>query len=421
MNASYCSVVAVRLLFVTQWFPPEPTRVPETIATSLSDKGFDVAVLTGTPNFPTGEVVEGYSARRFQRDEHRGLPVLSTPLYPSHDASAGRRIVNYVSWAVSAAAAVVGWRPARRADVALVYSSPATAAIPAMLARLLRGTPFVLLVEDLWPDSVTATGFFQRGVGRRIGVPVLERFVGLTYRLADHVAVISPGMRRVVVGRGVPADKVTVVYNWVRDESAQAVPVEGEDVHLVYGGNLGRAQGLDVIIKALAVLDDPSVRVSFVGNGVCREELVELARELTPDQVDFHPRMDLADFQDFARTASALFVCLSADPLFDITLPSKVQSTLAMGLPLIASAGTDAREVVDASGAGWTAPAGDVEALASAMASARDAGRDERARRGAAGRAWYERELSEGVNATRLADLLRRAGAGQPDEGRGAA
>lgn len=410
----------MRLLFVTQWFPPEPTRVPETIATSLSDKGFDVAVMTGTPNFPTGQVVDGYSTRRFQRDEHRGLPVLTTPLYPSHDASAGRRIVNYASWALSAAAAVIGWRPARRAEVALVYSSPATAAVPAMLARILRRTPFVLLVEDLWPDSVTATGFFQHGIGRRVGVPLLDRFVALTYRMADHVAVISPGMRRVLIGRGVPEDKVSVVYNWVRDESSQAPPSEGTGVHFVYGGNLGRAQGLDVIIKALAALDDPEVRVSFVGNGVCRDELVELADEMTPDQVDFLQRMELADFQDFARTASALFVCLSADPLFDITLPSKVQSTLAMGLPLIASAGRDAREVVDVSGAGWTAPAGDVEALAAAMASARDAGREERARRGALGRAWYDDELSEEVNATRLAELLRRAGAGR-HEGSGAA
>ena len=418
MNAPYCSVVAVRLLFVTQWFPPEPTRVPETIAASLSDKGFDVSVVTGTPNFPTGEVVDGYSTRRFQRDEHRGVPVLNTPLYPSHDASAGRRIVNYVSWAASAAAAIIAWRPARWADVVLVYSSPATAAIPAMVAKLLRRTPFVLLIEDLWPDSVTATGFFQRGVGRRVGVPLLERFVGLTYRMADHVAVISPGMRRVLVSRGVPEDKVTVVYNWVRDEATHEVPLEGDDVHFVYGGNLGRAQGLDVIIRALAALGDPSIRVSFVGNGVCRDELVELARELTPDQVDFHPRMELEDFQRFARTASALFVCLSSDPLFDITLPSKVQSTLAMGLPLIASAGKDAREVVDMSGAGWSAPAGDVTGLAVAMASARDAGREERARRGAAGRAWYEGELSEEVNATRLADLLRSSGALRHEEGK---
>lgn len=399
----------MRLLFVTQWFPPEPTRVPATIASSLSDKGVDVSVLTGAPNFPTGRVVDGYSVSRFQRDEYEGLPVLHTPLYPSHDQSAVRRIVNYVSWAASAAVASLWWTPARRADVALVYSSPATAALPAMLRRLVSGTPYVLLIEDLWPDSVTATGFFKRGIGKRVGVPVLHRFVQATYEMADHVAVISPGMRRVLVERGVREDKVTVVHNWVRDEPDQPRPREADGVHFVYGGNLGRAQGLDVIIRALAQLRDPDVKVSFVGNGLCRDELMALADDLVPGQVEFLPRMELSDFQEIARKASALFVCLSADPLFDVTLPSKVQSTLAMGLPVIASAGRDARELVEAAGAGWTAAAGDVSALTVALAQTRDAGRDERARRGASGRSWYERELSEDVNADRLLSLLETA------------
>lgn len=405
----YCSVGAVRLLFVTQWFPPEPTRVPATIASSLSDRGVDVSILTGTPNFPTGEVAEGYSVVRFQRDNYDDLPVLHTPLYPSHDQSAARRIINYFSWAVSATAASLCWAPARRADVALVYSSPATAAIPAMTLRLLRGTPYVLLVEDLWPDSVTATGFFKRGIGKLIAVPILQRFVQMTYRLADHVAVISPGMRRVLIERGVREDKVSVVHNWVRDEPEQPLPSEANGVHFVYGGNLGRAQGLEVIIRALAELGDPGVKVSFVGNGLCRDELVALAKDLVPDQVEFLPRMELSAFQEIARLASALFVCLSADPLFDVTLPSKVQSTLAMGLPVIVSAGADARALVEAAGAGWTAAAGDVSALTAAMAQTRDAGRDERARRGASGRSWYERELSEDVNAGRLHALLTAA------------
>lgn len=373
----------------------------------MGDLGFDVAVLTGTPNFPAGKVVEGYSATRFQSDEYEGMPVLHSPLYPSHDSSALRRMANYVSWSVSAACAVLGWAPARKADVALVYSSPATAALSAMVGRLVWRTPFVLLVQDLWPDSVTATGYFQRGIGKRVAVPILEKFVLLTYRMADHVVAITPGMRRVLIERGVPEDQVSVIYNWVRDESVQPARTEEQGVHFVYGGNLGRAQGLDIIIRALARLGDPSVRFSFVGNGVCRDELVDLAEHLVPGQVDFLPKMTLTEFRDFARPASAHFVCLSNNPLFNVTLPSKVQSTLAMGVPVIVSAGSDVREIVEEAGAGWTAPAEDVEALADAMAQARDAGRDERVRRGAAGRTWYESRMSRDVNAPRLAALLR--------------
>ena len=371
-------------------------------------------MVTGTPNFPDGVVHEDHSARRYARRVHGGLPVLHTPLYPSHDASAARRIINYLSWAIAASVAVPVWTRSRRADVALVYSSPATAALPAMVLKVLRRTPYVLLVEDLWPDSVTATGFMRSRIARRLIIPALDAFVRLTYRMAAHVAVTSSGMGRALVDRGVPADRVSLVYNWLREEESLGSMQQSDGhLHLVYGGNLGRAQGLETVVHAIAEVGDPTVRVSFVGDGVCRDELEMLAEELIPGQADFRPRVPLREFQEIARSASALVVSLAADPLFDMTLPGKVQSSLAMGVPVIVSAGRDARELVDGAVAGWTAEAGDVSGLAAAIVRAREAGPAERAERGRLGRELFDSELSEDVNAVRLADLLKSAATGR--------
>lgn len=407
----------MRVLFLSQWFPPEPSRVPVAVTQSLADRGADVRVVTGTPNYPTGDVPDGWSATRYRREHHRGWPVLHSPLYPSHDRATFKRILNYLSFAAAASIGTLGWAPARHAEVTLVYGSPATAAMPAMILRLARGVPYVIYVQDLWPDSITATGFFQGRIARKILVPILERMVGLTYRWADAVAVISPGMERELHSRGVPQSKTMLIHNWIGGE---APPVHGAPAsgrfNIVYGGTVGRAQGLDVVVRAVSLVEDQDVHVHFIGDGVEVDHLKSLAEELIPGQASFTPRVPLTAFQERAAEASLMLVCLRDDPLFDITLPSKVQSSLGMGLPLLASGGRDIRELVLAAGAGWAAPAGDAEALAREIADAKSAGSLERARRGRAGRAYFDAHLTESVNGSKLYGLLAAVTGGRSAE-----
>lgn len=399
----------VRLLFVSQWFPPEPSRVPIVIAKSLERLGSDVSVVTGTPNFPTGSVQPGWSPWRFRRARHDGIDVLHSPLYPSHDASSARRMLNYLTFSLAATFGVLGWSKSRGADVVLVYSSPATAAIPAMALRLLKGTPYVLFIQDLWPDSVTATGYFHSRPGRLAAI-ILNQFVKWTYALASDIAVISPGMRTELIDRGVPRGKVSVVYNWIGGDAVKEAVRERDEgsFTIVYGGNLGRAQGLDVAIRAVAQAGE-GVALQFVGSGIEQGRLQALANELAPDRVTFTPRMPVEEFRDVAAAADAMLVALAPEPLFEITLPGKVQGALALGLPIIASAGRDVRELVSAAEAGWVAESGDVAALVRAIDEARRAGCAERRRRGISGRMFFESQLSEGENAGRLYRLLSSA------------
>lgn len=400
----------MHVLFLSQWFLPEPSRVPVAIVQSLSDRGADVRVLTGIPNYPSGVVPQGWSPRRFRKTRDGDWPVLHSPLFPSHDRNATKRILNYVSFAVSASVGALLWPSARRVDVTLVYGSPATAALPAMVLRAVRGVPYVIYVQDLWPDSITATGFFQGSLARRLLVPLLERLVGLTYRWATSVAVISPGMERELHSRGVPTGKTTLIHNWIGGEvpPVHATPTP-KRFDIVYGGTLGRAQGLDVVVKAVHLAEDLDVHIHFIGDGVEVDELKVLADELIPGQATFTPRVALEEFQSRAAQASIMLVCLRDDPLFDITLPSKIQSSLGMGLPLLASGGRDIRDLVLAAGAGWVAPAGDAAALAREILDAKGAGVDERAWRGRSGREYFDAHLTESVNAGKLHRALEAA------------
>ena len=407
----------LRVAFVTQWFPPEPTLTPVWIAEALRRQGLTVSVLTGVPNFPTGNVQDGFSAWRGTRETRDGFFVQRVPLYPSHDRSAAGRAANYASYGVSSA--IVGAPLLRSADVALVYSSPATAATAAMMANIRSGTPYVLLVQDLWPDSVFAAGFLTGGRARRMAEMSLTWFTEQAYRRAAHVAVISPGMRDLLIHRGVPSDKVSVIYNWADEKVMRpSEPDPGlrtrlgftDEFVLMYGGNHGAAQALDVAIHAMGELRDlQDVHLVLVGDGIDKSALHSQAEHLNLRSVHFLDPVASDRMPALMAAADMQLVSLADQSLFRITLPSKVQSILACGQPVLACVPGDAARVVQGAGAGLTAPPGDPSALARVIREAHSMPREQLRTMGRSGLHYYGATLSEAINARALADLLRRA------------
>lgn len=400
--------------FMCQWYPPEPVEIPRSIALSLADRGLDVNVLTGVPNYPNGVVAEGYRASRASTEWLDGLRVQRAPLYPSHDSSAVRRVANYVSWAASAA--VSGQRRLRKSDAVLVYSSPATAALPAMVARRLWGTPYVLLVQDVWPDSIFASGFLPGRAGR-LAKALVGRFVDRAYADADHVAVISPGMVDLLVSRGVPRDKVSLVHNWVPEEDAphsSADPVgstpldalglpEGSVVFL-YAGNHGHAQALEAVVDGFAGHVRSQAHLVLLGDGVAKPAL--RARSDGASNVHFLDPVDRATAQRVLLASDVSVVSLADAPLFSVTMPSKVQSGLATARPMLVVAQGDAARVVEDADAGVAATPGDPASVGRAadLLAARTAA--ERRAMGDNGRRAYFTTMARDVGAGRLRDLL---------------
>jgi glycosyltransferase involved in cell wall biosynthesis len=402
----------MRIAFVTQWFDPEggSAAIPGAMVRALEARGNRMEVVTGYPNYPTGDLHEGYRVRLHTTEQHGGTKVHRVPLYPSHDRSAVLRAANFVSFMLSSA--TIGALLARRSQVTLVYATPATVGLAGVVLRRLLGRPFVVYVQDLWPDTVIATGMLPRRLERIISL-ALEPFCRLVYRSASRVAVISPGMKRLLVARGVAESKIDVIYNWVDDRLFHPEPgnAPNECFRVMYAGNLGDVQGLETLVKAVATLDDlPDLEVVLVGGGVAEQRLRTLVISLGLERrVLFEGAKPTCEMSLLMARAHVQVVSLKDLPLFHVTMPSKVQAILACGLPLIICAPGDAAELVRSSGAGICAVPSNVEHLADAIRAAYGMKGAALNAMGRAGRTFYERELSAEVGAKKLEASLRRA------------
>lgn len=406
---------AFRTALITQWYPPEPTPIPRHITEALIKRGHDVEVLTAMPNYPSGVVHEGYKWWRPVSETGSNHTIRRTPLYASHDGSAVRRMLNYLSWAASTT--VFRWRHMRAADAVLVFSSPATAAIPALWARAFFRTPYVIFVQDLWPDSVTAAQFVPEGRVLKVLEKALGWFTDLTYRWASAIAVLSPGMIATLVERGVDQHKLRLIYNWAdeaqdpglpRCEARKRLGLPSEGLILCFAGNHGTVQGLDTIVRAAARLRDlPEVQFAFFGDGVDRLRLQGLADELGCSNVHFMGPRPSSEMPSVMNACDAQLVSLTDHPLFQITMPSKVQGILAAGSPIIAVAAGDVAEVINQSGAGWAVTPGDDEALAGVVRAACDLGVEALSSLGARGANYYQQTMSEKIGGDSLDEMLR--------------
>ena len=400
-----------RVVLLSQWYPPEPAYQPEWIVDALRDQGAVCGVVTGIPNYPTGITMKGYRAWRRVEENRRGVPVLRTPLYPDHGRNPIRRLLNYTSWAVSSA--LFGRRALAAADVVLVYSSPATAALAAWVAHRMHGVPYVLLIQDVWPDTITQSGMLPAVLHRPVEA-VLDVFVRSSYRQAAALIVTSPGMQELLVERGVPASRISLVYNWVSivpsttplPSLRTSLQLPEEALVVMYAGNHGAAQGLGQMLDAMDALPkNLNCHLALVGDGIEKRELRRRAAGMA--RVHFLDPQDPATAQAWMREADAMLVSLVDRPLFNVTTPSKLQMAMALGRPVVALARGDVAEAVEEAGAGVTALPGDRSGLAAALTTLSLATEETRTGWGENARRYYEENMSRDVGADRVMSVLR--------------
>jgi colanic acid biosynthesis glycosyl transferase WcaI len=244
----------MKILILTQWFDPEPTFKGLLFARELVARGHEVEVLTGFPNYPGGKVYPGYRIRPWVRERLDGIDVLRVALYPSHNNSGLHRVFNYASFALSAA--VIGTTLIRKPDVMYVYHPPITVGFAAAVIGFLRRTPFVYDIQDLWPDTVAASGMMSNPAA----LGLLGSLCKFVYRCASHITVLSPGFKETLARRGVPLDKIDVIYNWC-DETVFNVDYErgarlassADKFSILFAGTMGTAQGLESVLQAAQI------------------------------------------------------------------------------------------------------------------------------------------------------------------------
>jgi glycosyltransferase involved in cell wall biosynthesis len=385
----------VRVLVISQYFWPESFRINE-LVTALHAKGVEIEVLTGKPNYPKGEVFEGYKAWGCSEECFGGVHVYRVPLIPR--GRGGLRLtLNYLSFIVTAF--FWGWWLLRkqRFDAIFVFApSPILQAIPAVGLGWLKSCPVLLWVQDLWPESVLTTGHIKHPSVLK-AVAYLVKWI---YRNVDLLLVQSKAFIPKV--RALAGSTPIVYYpnSFMEDaasETHQQVDCPGFDCDfpVLFAGNLGNAQAVEVILEAATILRDvENIHFIMVGDGSRRDWMMQQVLDRGLKNLVFPGRFPVESMPTLMVRASALLVTLADTEIFRLTIPSKVQAYLAAGRPIIACLNGAGAEIVQEAGAGVTVLAEDASALAQAVEALYSTPESERLEMGKRGRVYYEEHFS---------------------------
>jgi glycosyltransferase involved in cell wall biosynthesis len=408
----------VRVLIVTQYFWPENFRIND-LALGLLERGHEVTVFTGKPNYPEGRFFPGYGFFGRTEEDFRGVRVLRTPLLPRGSGGRLRLALNFLSFALIGSL-LAPLRCKGAFDAILVYEpSPVTVGLPALVLKRAKHIPLLFWVQDLWPETLSATGVVNSAwILKRV-----ERLVRYIYRRCDLILVQSRAFNARIEALGAPAEKLRYFPN-----SAEALyrPTEAEaqspassvplpnGFRVMFAGNIGAAQDFATILAAAERLRaQRDIHWTILGDGRMQGWVEsEIARRNLHDTVHLLGRHPLRSMAHFFASADAMLVTLKQDPVFALTIPSKVQSYLASGRPIIAALDGEGARVIGESGAGIAAGAGDAAALAEGVLRLYRMSRAEREEMGARGRRYFEQHFERNLLLARLEQWMKELAAG---------
>ena len=361
----------MRILLVTQYFWPESFIINQ-LVTALAEKGHHLIVLTGKPNYPEGEVYPGYQKHGVQYETMGDTQIIRVPLRPRKSANAKELILNYLSFIWSGLMRFPFLVKNKEFDEILVFApSPITSAIPAILLKYLKGVHLTIWVQDLWPESLSATGFIKnKFVLKSVGFIVKFIYAAADTLLVQSKAFIGP------VSNLSSKDKIVYFPNTMNNieeikyESSNLLPSYLEEYLencfcLVFAGNIGKAQSIETLIGAAEqLIAFPKIRIIVVGSGSMLEWANTEAQNRALKNIVFTGSFPIEVMPPLFAKAKALLVTLNSSEILTYTIPSKVQAYMNAGRPIIASLNGEAARVIQEAQAGLICPAEDHQALA---------------------------------------------------------
>lgn len=395
----------MRILFLTQLFEPEPALKGLAFVKGLEAAGHSVEVVTGFPNYPGGKIYQGYRLKPWQVDVLDGVRVTRLAHWPSHDLSGPWRAWHFFSFFLSAFFYVLV--KGRRYDLIYVGHPGVTTGLAACLGGWLWRLPYVLDIQDLWPDSLVASGL--SGASRM--AKMVRPLCNLVHHHATYVVAQSKGMARVLIERGAREERVKVIYNWAADAPSAQLP---DDSHksglfpIIYAGNMGPLQALHIAVAAagLVARKDARIELWLIGAGVELERLKVLVDKEQIKNVRFLPRLPAKELAPILAKAGALLLCLADRPLLEFTIPSKSQFYLAAGKPILAAVGGEVGRIMQESGAAIVVPPENPARLAEAMMALAGASQAELRAMGNNGRKAYEEQFNFETALAKTNDVL---------------
>ncbi len=399
----------MKILIVSQYFRPESFRIND-LALTLKERGHEVSVLTGKPNYPDGDIFEGYRAWGCSTEDWCGIKIYRVPLIARGSKNAIKLALNYLSFIVSGLLFAPWLLRQESYDAILVYApSPIFQAIPASFLGWLKRCPVALWVQDLWPESAQATGY----INNPWILKLLESMVRFVYRHTDLLLVQSRAFQAPVAGL---AHGKPIVYYPNSVESAFYSPPDmplpnivglAGEFPVLFAGNVGVGQAVEVIIAAAEILRDyPEINFVVLGKGSRWNWMREQVEVLGLSNLHLAGRYPVETMPGLMRQAAALLVTLADQPIFAATIPNKVQAYMAVGKPILACLNGEGARIVREANAGLAVPAEDAVALADGILRLYRMSAEEREKIGQNGRAYFREHFDHDRLVDQLVDHL---------------
>lgn len=340
----------MKILVVSQYFYPENFRI-NTLCRELVDRGHDVTVMTAYPQYPGGVIYEGYGFDKPYEKEWHGVKIHRVKTYPRGKGPLGL-LRNCVSYVISGNRWVKQCQ--EKYDAVFVFEvSPVTVGLPAVAYKKKFGTPVFFNLQDLWPENV------HEVLGIRFPplTWVINKIVDRIYRNSDKILCASNGFVKNLEERGVDTEKLVFWPQFClepRLEDAEKPEIyTGDTFNVVFTGNIGDAQGLDLMIEAARELKGQGIRWYLVGDGRARERLEKLAREYCVEEdVVFVGRVSEAEANRYVWYADCAYLSFRNNKLFNMTIPAKLQTYLACGAPILAATGGESAQIINSAKCG---------------------------------------------------------------------
>jgi glycosyltransferase involved in cell wall biosynthesis len=400
----------MRILVVTQYFWPENFRINDLVQ-ALSERGHQITILTGEPNYPSGKFFPEYLADKAAFSNFGESPVIRIPVLARKNNKISL-FLNYLSFIISASTVGV-WKLRKRPfDVIFVYEpSPITVGIPAAILRKIKKAPLVFWVLDLWPHTLHAVGI----VKSRFVLNFIGKLVNFIYSQCDLILAQSRSFITHISQYAPPSVPVEYFPNWAESifenfssEPAQEINKKLGDFIIMFAGNLGEAQDFPAILKAAELLkSNKNIRWIILGDGRMKEWIAEqiIERELH-EQVELVGSYPVDRMPSFFMHADALLVTLKDEPIFAMTIPGKLQSYLASGIPVLGMMNGEGSTLINNNKVGKCVASGSPSELASVVLDMISTPILKCKEMGARGKALYKNEFSRNILIEKIEQIL---------------
>jgi len=364
----------MKILIVSQHFWPETFRIND-LASELNKKGYDVEVLTGKPNYPSGNYFKGYGFFSHNNDLLNNIKIHRVPLIARGNGNIFRLSLNYLSFVFFASLFVLFNR--KKYDYTITFaSSPIIQALPSLLHKKLYKSKALLWVQDLWPESVIAIYGIKKGLIYRI----LGKTVDFIYKHSDKIMVQSEAFKEVVYKRCTDKEKVVYLPNWAEElfidqstvEKHKFIDLFPVGFKIMFAGNIGEAQDFESIIKAAYLTkSNKDIKWIIVGDGRKKSWAeAEVKRLGLQETFYFIGKFPLEEMPHMFIHSDIMLITLKDEYIFSLTIPSKIQTYMAFGKPIIGMLNGISGQIITNADCGYVTHAGDYKDLANKVLNA---------------------------------------------------